>query len=153
MTDQNPNPADENRPQPFDITVTIPKVLSAIDDGTITAEEALQLEEARGDDARPTLLEELKKRTRPVNNPKDPAPSSAPSVQIANPLSSDEAMEAKGYSKATIQITKRVRDNTYGLGAYFDPEQKATFGKEPVEGWVTPFVNGLIRNQELEVVS
>ena len=60
-----------------------------------------------------------------------------------------EATGSSPYETVKVKVSKKVLDNTGGLGAYYDPESKETIGKEVVSVPATPFVEGLLRNQEL----
>jgi hypothetical protein len=136
-------------PTPFDVqTATIPQVLEEVNSGRLSPEDALAQERTR-DSVRSTLVEELEKLAKPVNND-TAAPSTTATAQTANENAEAEAEEnPNGYEKARVKTAEKVNRNTGGLGTYFDPELKQSVGKEPVTVYVTPFIDGLLRNKEL----
>ena len=131
---------------------SVEAVKKAVNEGTITAEEAHQAEKARGDDARSTLMDWLNAKLKPINQ--DPAPSSLPEAQLATPRSNVQSEEnnPNKYEVATLRTSAAVQKNTFGVGSYYDPDQRVTFGAEPTRGLITPLVDGLMRNKELERV-
>jgi len=133
----------------FDVkSATIPQVLEEVKSGRLAAEDALKAEKA-SEPVRSTLVEELEKLAAPVNT-KDPAPSTTASALTSNDNAEAEAKaNPNGYEKRRLKTSKEVQRNTGGLGTYFDAELKQDVGKEPVEVYVTPFIDGLLRTKEL----
>ena len=133
----------------FDVKdATIPQVLEEVDSGRLSVEDALKAEKAK-EPVRSGLVTELEKRAAPVNN-EEPAPSTAALAQTSNDNAEVEAVaNPNGYEKLKVQTSETVQANTGGNGTYFDPELKQNAGKEPVEVYVTPFIDGLLRSKEL----
>lgn len=145
MTDQT---APET-PKAFDVKeATIPQVLAEVDSGRLSVEDALKAEKAK-EPIRSGLVTELEKRAAPVNN-ETPAPSTTASAQTANDKADEEAIaNPNGYDKIKVRTSDKVQRNTGGAGTYYDPEMKQDVGKEPVEVFETPFIDGLLRTKEI----
>lgn len=116
MSDQT-----QNAPQVFRTADhTVDEVLAEVKAGKVTAEDALKMEEERGEEARSSLAEKL----RAIINP--PA--------------------AKAGGKVRVKVNPKR--GAKGI-AYYDPAQKATIGAKPVSVERTPFITRLLLTEQL----
>jgi hypothetical protein len=128
---------------------TIDETLADVKAGKITAAEALKQEQAASE-PRSSLVTQLEALVKKEKEASEPKAGVGLGADTKNEASVAEATGSENqYETVTVKVSKKVLDNTGGQGAYTDPESKKTIGAEPVAVPATPFVEGLLRSQEL----
>lgn len=128
---------------------TIEDTLADVKAKKVTAAAALKEEQA-SDVPRPSLVSQLEALV--ATEADTPKPKAGVGI---NPSTKNDATVAKAtdskspYETVKVKVSKKVLDNTGGLGAFYDPESKKTIGKEAVSVPATPHVEAWLRNQEL----
>ncbi|CAA9575882.1 MAG: hypothetical protein AVDCRST_MAG86-2169 [uncultured Truepera sp.] len=149
--------------KPFDVKGSnVDQVLAEVKAGRLSPQDALNAEKA-GEPVRSGITGPLEKMIADAKaaqeetevtsddqkvSPQDPAPSVRTAIQDP-----PKKPNPNNYPEVKVKVSQKVLDTTAGRGSYFDHEQKEDVGKEPVTVLATPFINALIRNQELDTVS
>lgn len=153
----------QTQPQPFDVKENnVEAVLEEVKAGRLSPEAALEQEKA-SEPVRVGITGPLQKMiddaaaaqastdvSETADNKVSPQ-NLAPSVKAAI-TDPPKKLNPNNYPEITVKVTKKVLEMTAEKGTYYDVEQKENIGKEPVAVLATPFVNALIRTQEIEVV-
>lgn len=128
---------------------TIDETLADVKAGKTTAAEALKQEQAASD-PRSSLVTQLEALVKKEEEASKPQAGVGTQPDTENDATVAEATGSESqYETVKVKVSKKVLDNTGGQGAYTDPESKKTIGAEPVTVPATPFVEGLLRSQEL----
>lgn len=128
---------------------TIDETLASVKAGEITAADALKQEQAEPS-PRSTLIKELEALMAAAgSDPVSPAGVGIDTDTKNNATVMEASQGEFQYELVKVKVSKKVLDNTGGLGAFYDPESKQTIGKEAVSVPATPQVEGWLRTQEL----
>ncbi len=128
---------------------TVDETLADVKAGKITAAEALKQEQAASE-PRSSLITQLEALAKKGDDVSQPKAGVGVDTDTKNDATVAEATGSESqYETVKVKVSKKVLDNTGGLGAYYDAESKETIGKEAVSVPATPFVESLLRSQEL----